>query len=75
MKRVYVTENGYFDEYGSFQVLSVIGVGSCLKDVVSFLIHSGCYRHHFHKDRISLVLYYKYSFSNRGYRITCIDAF
>lgn len=75
MKRVYVTEAGYFDEYGLFRITNVIGVDTLLRLAVSYPLSLGCYRHHVDVDDISLVVIYKQQCSNRGYRVTAIDAF
>lgn len=70
MKRVFVTEGGYFNEYGRFCGTGVIGVDSSPKLAVSFPIQRGCYRHQVVLDDLDFIVIYKSSFSNRGYRIT-----
>lgn len=75
MSRVYVTEAGYFDDYGLFHVTNVIGVDSMMRLAVSYPISLGCYRHNVVLDDISLVVTYKQYCSNRGYRVTAIDAY
>lgn len=75
MKRIYVTEGGYFNKYGHFCGTGIIGVDSNPKLAVSFPIQQGSYRHEVIKDVLDLIVIYKSSFSDRGYRITCVDAF
>ncbi len=75
MKRVYVTEGGYFNEYGQFCGTGVIGVDNNPKLAVSFPIRQGCYRHEVIRDVLDIIVIYKSSFSDRGFRVTCLDAF
>lgn len=75
MKRVYVTESGYFDKYGLFHVTNVIGVDKMLRLAVAYPVSLGCYHHHVEVDDISLVVVYKQQCSDRGYRVTAIDLY
>lgn len=73
--RVYITEEGFFDDYDLFHVTNVIGVDSMMSLAVSYPVSLGYYRHNVVQDDISLVVTYKQNCSNRGYRITEIDAY
>lgn len=75
MKKVYVTEGGYFNEYGQFCGTGILGVEKSAKFAVSFPIQKGCYRHHVTSDSLGFDITYKSSFSDRGYRVTSIDEF
>lgn len=75
MKRVYVTEGGYFNEYGQFYGTGVIGVDSDPQLAVCFPIRKGYFRHQVNRDSLGFDIVYKSSYSDRGYRITVIDAF
>lgn len=75
MKRVYVTESGFFDVYGIFHVTNVIGVDNMKRLAVSFPVSLGCYRHHVERDCFSLAVVYKQQCSDRGYRVTAIDLY
>lgn len=75
MKRVYVTEGGYFNEYGQFLSTGVIGVDNNPKLAVSFPISVGCYRHRVSFDNLGFVITYKSACTDRGYRVTSSDLF
>lgn len=75
MSRVYVTEGGYFNEYGQFYGTGIIAVEKSSKFSVQYPIRRGCYRHEVRKDDLDFAITYKSSFSNRGYRVTAIDAY
>ena len=74
MKRVYVTEGGYFNKYGQFWGDGILGVDKNPKLAVSFPIKRGCYRHKVSRDSLGFDVIYKSSFSDKGYRVTRIDA-
>lgn len=74
MKRVFVTESGYFDEYDRFYGTGVIGVDCDPKFAASYPIKRGCYRHKVSRDSLGFDVIYKSSFSDKGYRVTRIDA-
>lgn len=75
MKRVYVTEGGYFGDYGLFHSTGVIGVDTLPRNAVSYVISVGGY-HHMSDSRIDgIVIIYKVMGSNRGYRLSVLDAF
>lgn len=73
MSRVYVTEGGYFNEYGQFCGTCILGVDRSSKLAVRFPISRGCYRHETISDFLGFSITYKSSFSNRGYRVTSCD--
>lgn len=73
MSRVYVTDNGCYNNKGRFRMYRVIGVDSQLRYAVSYVIRQGCYRHHYLYDDDKLVLYYKSACCSKGYRISCVD--
>ena len=73
MKKVYVTEIGYFNEGGRFYGTGVIGVDDNPKLAVGYPIRQGCYRHEVILDDLDFIVVYKSSFSDRGYRITRCD--
>lgn len=75
MSKVYVTEGGYFNDYGQFCGTSILGVDKDPMLAVSFPISKGCYRHKVSRDFLGFEITYKSSFSNRGYRITSTDLF
>lgn len=75
MRKVYVTEGGYFNEYGQFCGTGIIGVDSDPRLAVIFPIQNGYYRHEVISDVLGFVIVYNSSFSNRGIRITGTDVF
>lgn len=75
MSRVYVTEGGYFNDYGQFCGTGVIGVVRNPSFAVRFPICKGCYRHKVRRDFLGFYITYKSSFSDRGYRVSCIDEY
>lgn len=75
MKRVYVSESGFFDERGHFYGTGVIGVDIDPRFAASYPIKQGCYRHKVTRDTLGFDVIYKSSCSDKGYRVTCIDAF
>lgn len=75
MSKVYVTEGGYFNEYGQFCGTGILGVEKNPKFAVRFPIKRGCYRHKVTSDSLGFDITYKSSFSDRGYRVTSIDSF
>lgn len=75
MKRVYVTESGYFNQYGQFCGMGVIGVDYDMKLASGYPIRHGCYRHEVSKDSLGFYVIYKSCCSNKGYRLTAIDAY
>ena len=75
MQKVYVTEGGYFNDYGQFCSTGILGVNKDPRLAVSFPIMRGSYRHHVRKDDLGFDITYKSSFSDRGYRVTSTDLF
>lgn len=75
MKRVYVTESGYFDERGHFCGTGIIGVDFDPRFAASYPIRHGCYRHEASKDSLGFDVIYKSCCSDKGYRLTVIDAY
>lgn len=75
MKRVYVSERGQFDVYGRFHGHGVIGVVSDKKLASGYPIRHGCYRHKVSIDSLGFSITYKSCCSDKGYRITAIDAY
>ena len=75
MKRVYVTESGYFDEYCHFWGTGVIGVDCELRAAVKYPIQKGCYRLKVVLDVLGFIVIYKSPFSNLGYRVTRCDLY
>ena len=73
MSRVYVTESGYFNDYGQFCRYGVIGVDKSAKLAVTFPIQKGCYRHGVKINAVGFAITYKSSFSNHGYRVVGVD--
>lgn len=74
MKRVFVTESGYFDERGHFYGTGVIGVDIDPRLAVIYPIKKGCYRHKVNYRYEGFVVIYKSSYSDSGYRVTRINA-
>lgn len=74
MKKVYVTESGYFNEYGRFCGTGVIGVDLDPRFAASYPIKKGCYRHKVTRDSLGFDVIYKSTFSDKGYRVTRINA-
>lgn len=75
MSEVYVTEGGYFNDYGQFCGTGILGVDKSSKLAVRFPIRKGCYRHKVKRNFLGFDITYKSSFSDRGYRVTSIDEF
>lgn len=74
MKRVYVTESGYFNQYGRFCGTGVIGVDFQPRLAICYPIIKGYYRHRVYPHSSRKVILYKRPDSNQGLRITAIDA-
>lgn len=75
MKKVYVTESGYFGDYGLFHSTGVISVDTLPRNAVSYLIRVGCYRHMVDSRIDGCVVIYKTLGSSKGYRLSVLDAF
>lgn len=75
MKRVFVTESGYFDKYKHFCSTGVIGVDTFPRNAVSYLIKRGCFRHMVDARCDGFVVIYKLLGSSIGYRLSVLDAF
>lgn len=75
MSKVYVTEGGYFNDYGQFCGTGIIGVDSHPSFAVRYPISKGCYRHKMTRDCLGFDITYKSSFSDRGYHVTSIDEY
>ena len=75
MKKVFVTEGGYFNDFGQFCGTGILGVDKSSKLAVRFPISKGCYRHKVTRDCLGFDITYKSSFSDRGYRVSSIDEF
>lgn len=75
MKRVYVTETGYFNQYGRFCGTGVIGVDYETELAARYPIRHGCYRHEVVIDSLGFSITYKSCCSDKGYRLTAIDAY
>lgn len=72
MKRVYVTESGYYDERDGFRGTGVIGVDFQPRLAISYPIHKGYNRHRVYYHSSRNVILYKRPDSNEGLRITVI---
>lgn len=74
MKKVYVTESGFFDEKGRFYGTGIIGVDYDPRFAASYPIKKGCYRHKVTRGSLGFDVIYKSQYSDRGYRVTRINA-
>lgn len=75
MSKVYVTEGGFFNEYGQFCGTGIIGVDKNPKLAIGFPIGRGCYRHEVTRDYLDFSITYKSSFRNRGYRVSSCNVY